>query len=72
MKDPLALLEVQARDDSPRVRLEVIRACSFFKTRKAADVALAALDQEANPDKPDYYIKYTLDETMKALDKYLK
>ena len=72
VKDPLTLLEVQARDDSPRVRLEAIRACSFFKTSKAAEVALAALDKEANPEKPDYYIKYTLDETMKALDKYLK
>lgn len=72
VKDPLALLEIQARDESPRVRLEAIRACSFFKTGKAAEVALAALDKEANPDQPDYYIKYTLDETMKALDKYLK
>jgi len=71
VRDPLALLEIQARDESPRVRLEAIRACSFFKTSKAADVALGALDKEANPDKPDYYIKYTLDETMKALDKYL-
>jgi hypothetical protein len=72
VKDPLALLEVQAGDESPRVRLEAVRACSFFKTAKAAEVALAALEKEANPDKPDYYIKYCLDETMKALDKYLK
>jgi len=70
--DPLALLEVQAKDESPRVRLEAIRACSFFKTSKAAEVALAALDKEADPNKPDYYIKYCLDETMKALDKYTK
>ena len=27
------------------------------------------LDKEADPNKPDYYIKYCLDETMKALDK---
>jgi len=72
VKDPLALLEVQAKDESPRVRLEAIRACSFFKTSKAAEVALAALEKEANPDKPDYYIKYCLDETMRALDKYMK
>ena len=71
VKDPLALLEIQARDESPRVRLEAIRACSFFKTSKAAEVALAALEKEANPDKTDYYIKYCLDETMRALDKYL-
>ncbi|MCI0535958.1 MAG: GDSL-type esterase/lipase family protein [Verrucomicrobiales bacterium] len=72
VKDPLALLQVQATDEHPRVRIEAIRACSFFKTSKAAEVALAALDKEANPDKPDYYIKYCLDETMKALDKYTK
>lgn len=71
VNDPLALLEVQAKDESPRVRLEAVRACSFFKTSKAAEVALAVLDKEADPNKPDYYIKYCLDETMKALDKYV-
>ena len=45
VKDPLALLEVQAKDESPRVRLEAVRACSFFKTSKAAEVALAVLDR---------------------------
>ena len=70
--DALALLEVQVKDESPRVRLEAVRACSFFKTGEAAKVALQALDKEANPNKPDYYIKYCLDETMKALDKYSK
>lgn len=72
VKDPLALLATQAADDHPRVRLEAIRACSFFKTAKAAEVALAALEKEKDPDKPDYYIKYCLDETLKQLDKYLK
>ncbi|MBI3875050.1 MAG: HEAT repeat domain-containing protein, partial [Verrucomicrobia bacterium] len=67
--DPLTLLQVQATDESPRVRLEAIRACSFFKTSKAAEVALSALEKEANPDKPEYYIKYCLDETLKALEK---
>src|SRR5437867_3975569 len=72
VKDPLALLEVQTRDESPRVRLEAVRACSFFKTAKAAEVALTVLDKEADPNKPDYYIKYCLDETMKQLDKFTK
>jgi hypothetical protein len=70
--NPLALLQVQAQDENPRVRLEAIRAASYFQDAKAGEVALAALEKEANPDKPDYYIKYTLDETMKALDKYMK
>ena len=72
IKDPLGLLEAQAKDDSPRVRVEAVRACSFFKSAKAAEVALAVLDKEADPNKPDYYIKYCLDETMKQLDKYTK
>ena len=72
VSNPLALLEKQAVDESPRVRLEAIRACSFFKEAKAAEVALSALDLEKNPDEPDYYIKYCLDETMKTLDKYTK
>ena len=72
VKDPLTLLKVQATDESPRGRLEAVRACSFFKTSKAAEVALSALEKEANPQKPDYYVKYTLDETMKALDPYMK
>jgi hypothetical protein len=70
--DALDLLAVQAKDESPRVRLEAIRACSFFKTAKAAEIAVSALEKEANPKQPDYYIKYCLGETMKALDKYTK
>lgn len=72
VNDPLGLLAVQARDAHPRVRLEAIRACSFFTTARAAEVALEALEKEADPEKPDYYIKYCLDETMRALDKYMK
>jgi glucose/arabinose dehydrogenase len=70
--DPLALLKVQVKDQHPRVRLEAVRACSFFPSSQAAEVALEVLDKEADPEKPDYYIKYCLDETMKALDKYMK
>ena len=36
VKDPLALLEVQAKDESPRVRLEAVRACSFFTTAQGS------------------------------------
>jgi glucose/arabinose dehydrogenase len=72
VSDPLALLKVQVEDAHPRVRLEAVRACSFFTNSQAAEVALEVLDKEADPEKPDYYIKYCLDETMKALDKYTK
>jgi len=72
VKDPLGLLRVQANDEHPRVRLEAVRACSFFRDAKAAEVALEVLDKEADPNKPDYYIKYCLDETMATLERYTK
>jgi len=67
VQNPLELLRVQANDDNPRVRLEAVRACSFFKTADAADVALESLNKPQ-----DYYLKYALDETMRTLDKYNK
>ena len=72
VKDPIALLKVQVADDHPRVRLEAVRACSFFPSKESGEVALMALEKEADPAKPDYYIKYCLDETMKELNKYMK
>jgi glucose/arabinose dehydrogenase/lysophospholipase L1-like esterase len=67
VQDPLALLKVQANDDHPRVRLEAVRACSFFATPRAAEVALEALSHPM-----DTYLKYTLDETMNTLDRFTK
>jgi len=72
ISQPLELLKAQIADENPRVRLEAVRACSFFKTADAAEVAVMALEKEKDPEKPDYYIKYCLDETMKALEKLSK
>ncbi len=63
----LALLKTRAGDESPRVRLEAVRAASFFRTAEAADVALAALNHPT-----DYYLDYTLTETMKQLEPYVR
>jgi glucose/arabinose dehydrogenase len=63
----LDLLKVQANDESPRVRLEAVRACSFFTTSQAAEVALESVNHEQ-----DAFLKYALDETMKTLDKHAK
>ena len=65
--DPLALLKVQANDEHSRVRLEAVRACSFFTTPEAAEVALEVLNHPM-----DEYLKYTLDETMDTLDRFIK
>ena len=41
VSDPLGLLAAQAADSAPRVRLEAVRACSFFQEARAAEVALS-------------------------------
>jgi glucose/arabinose dehydrogenase/azurin/lysophospholipase L1-like esterase len=66
VSDVLPLLAVQAVDESPRVRLEAVRAASFFEQAQAAEVALASLKQQPT----DYYLDYTLGETMKQLEKH--
>lgn len=63
--DVLVLLRDQARDPHPRVRLEAVRAASFFRQAEAAEVALAILAQPT-----DYYLDYTLGETLRQLEPY--
>lgn len=60
--DVLDLLAVQARDPSPRVRLEAVRSASFFTGPAALAVALAILDQPT-----DYYLDYVFEETLRAI-----
>ena len=59
----LALFGKLAEDAHPRVRLEAVRAASFFNVSEAADVALAALKSPT-----DYYLDYTLKETLRQLE----
>lgn len=65
--DVLDLLAKQARDEHPRVRLEAVRALSFFHDPADIQRALAAtasvLEQTL-----DYYIEYTLNETLNVLE----
>jgi glucose/arabinose dehydrogenase/azurin len=62
MPAPLDFFKTLAEDPNPRVRLEAVRDASFFRTADAAAVALTALKHST-----DYYINYTLAETMKQL-----
>jgi hypothetical protein len=65
--DALDLLKERAKDESPRVALEAVRAASFFdkdKAEQAMEVALEALEKH----EADEYVKYTLDETVKQLE----
>jgi hypothetical protein len=66
MGDTLALLKIQAGDEHPRVRLEAIRAASFFRGADVPAAQEVAVESLLSPS--DDYLKYTLDETMKTLD----
>jgi glucose/arabinose dehydrogenase len=65
--DPLGLLRKQVNDDHPRVRLEAIRALSFFDGEAAARAQEIILESLAHPQ--DEYLEYTFNETNKTLDK---
>lgn len=60
--DSLARFRRLAEDDHPRVRLEAVRAASFYRVAEAAEVALAILKRPT-----DYYLDYTLKETLRQL-----
>jgi len=61
---PGALTELRrlAMDENPRVRLQAVRAASFFPVTEAAEVALAATGLTV-----DYYLDYTIGETLRQL-----
>ena len=63
---PLDLLRPRVGDEHPRVRLEAVRALSFFGPDDAAAAAELALD--VLNDEMDVYLEYTLGETLRALD----
>ena len=68
--DALALVKTAAGDEHPRVRLEAVRVASFFDGKDvpaAIDAAYAIL---AKPT--DYYLDYTLKETLKQLNSLTK
>jgi glucose/arabinose dehydrogenase len=64
---PIALLQKRVNDEHPRVRLEAVRALSFFHEQAALDTAVESLIYDQ-----DDYLKYTLDETVKTLERRLK
>jgi hypothetical protein len=64
---PLATLKTLAADPHPAVRLEAVRAASFFTTQEAAEVALASLNSPM-----DRFLQYTLDQTMNTLKPFLR
>ena len=65
--EALDLFKKLAVDPHPRVRLEAVRAASFFPTAEAVEVVLRSADQPS-----DIYLDFTRGETMRALDPYVK
>jgi lysophospholipase L1-like esterase len=63
----LSLLKVQANDEHPAVRLEAVRAASFFRTSEAAAVALESLNHPQ-----DRFLEYTLDQAMNTLKPFIR
>ena len=68
--EAVSLLKVQANDESPRVRLEAVRALSFFEGNSARAALTVATDVLSHPI--DYYLDYTFKETMKQLQGIVK
>jgi putative heme-binding domain-containing protein len=56
-----------AADAHPRVRLEAVRAASFFTEAEALEVVLIAGDKPT-----DAYLNFTISETRRALDPHVK
>ena len=67
VKEPLKKLEAAVNDEHPRVRLEGVRALSFFGDQAALDVAVQVLIHPT-----DDYIDYALKETTATLEGRIK
>ena len=67
ISDALAALRLLAADEHPRVRLEAVRAASFFPQAEAIEIPVIAAEL---PE--DEYLKFVRVETQKTLDPYWK
>jgi putative heme-binding domain-containing protein len=63
--DALDRLKSLAADPHPRVRLEAVRAASFFPTAEAIEIALVTAEHPS-----DLFLDYCRSETMRTLDPY--
>ena len=63
ISDPLEKFKTMAGDEHGRVRMEAIRAASYFDVPEAMEVVFIAMDKPS-----DIYIDYVRTETLKMLD----
>jgi glucose/arabinose dehydrogenase/lysophospholipase L1-like esterase/azurin len=61
----LALLKTAAGDEDPRVRLQAVRAASFFDGKDAPEAMRVAFESLKKPG--DYYLDYVFTETLRQL-----
>ncbi|WP_437186044.1 PVC-type heme-binding CxxCH protein [Planctomicrobium sp. SH668] len=64
VEQPLELLKAAVHDEHPRVRLEAVRALSFFDSQEALDASVEVLLYDQ-----DDYLEYTLKETQETLQR---
>jgi putative heme-binding domain-containing protein len=62
LPDAIDMLRKLAADESPRVRLEAVRAASYLQTPEAIEVAIIAAEHPT-----DQYLDYVRGETLRAL-----
>jgi putative heme-binding domain-containing protein len=67
ISDALEIFKDLANDKHPRVRLEAVRAASFFNAPDAIEVTLIAAELPT-----DYYLDYAMKETKRTLEPYWK
>jgi glucose/arabinose dehydrogenase len=67
LNNPLDLLQPQVHDEHPRVRLQAVWALSFFTGADAVKASEIAVESLIYPQ--DNYLKHTLNETNKTLDR---
>jgi putative heme-binding domain-containing protein len=65
--DSLEMLKKLAADSHPRVRLEAVRAASFYTVPEAVEVPLISAGHPT-----DVYLDFVRGETMKALEPYVR
>lgn len=70
LSNPLALLQEQVNDEHARVRLQAVWGLSYFTGADAEKAAEIAVESLVHPQ--DEYLKHTLDETNKTLDRRVK
>jgi len=63
ISDPLEKFKTMAGDEHGRVRMEAVRAASYFNVPEAMEVVFIAMDKPS-----DIYIDYVRNETLKMLD----